>query len=134
MELSRTRGWDWPVLGQAPLPSEPVRVGKWLLVPAQDDSSTIPARTLTRIQAIYAAGLRPRGFVLVHEAPLELTAPAGTQSERLPQLSPALRDALTRAGQKVIEVAPGVFVAVAKAAATALAVGAAIVIGGPNFL
>jgi len=54
---------------------EPVRLGDWLLIPAQYDSSKIPERAMTRIQAIFAAGIRPQGFVLVHEAPKLLKAP-----------------------------------------------------------
>jgi ABC-type microcin C transport system permease subunit YejE len=63
------------VLGYADLPEKPVRLEKWLIVPAHLDSSPIPTRTMQRIQSIYAAGLRPRGFVVVHEAPMALTAP-----------------------------------------------------------
>lgn len=67
-------GWPFVVLGQAPLPTAPVRLGEWLIVPAEMDSSPIPERALKRVQAIHAAGLRPKGFVLVHEAPLQLAA------------------------------------------------------------
>jgi hypothetical protein len=36
----------------------------------------IPARALERVQAIYAAGIRPKAFVIAHEAPAQLLAPA----------------------------------------------------------
>jgi hypothetical protein len=33
--LGRQQGWNCAVLGQAPFPNEPVRLGDWLIVPAQ---------------------------------------------------------------------------------------------------
>jgi hypothetical protein len=68
-------GWPFIVLGRAPMPTQAVRIGEWLIVPAEMDSSPIPERALKRVRAIYAAGVRPKGFVLVHEAPLQLTPP-----------------------------------------------------------
>ncbi len=83
VSLGRAHRWDFRVLGKAPLPMEPVRLGDWLLVPAQQDSTPIPQRAMARIQAIFAAGIRPTGFVLVHEAPKLLKAPVVTP-ERTP--------------------------------------------------
>jgi hypothetical protein len=77
--LGRTHRWPFQVLGQAPTIEEPVRLGDWLLVPAQQDSTPIPDRAIERIQAIFAAGIRPQGFVLVHEAPKLLKAPVETK-------------------------------------------------------
>lgn len=86
MSLAGHNLWDFAVLGQAPMPKEAVRLGDWLLVPSDQDSSEIPDRALARVQAIYAAGIRPKGFVLVHEAPMLLSAP---EDAREPQsLSP----------------------------------------------
>jgi hypothetical protein len=93
-------GWEFMVLGQAPMPTQPVRLGEWLIVPAELDSSPIPERALKRVQAIYAAGLRPKGFVLVHEAPLQLAAPARKPfdvSEFVERISPAVVDMLGKA-------------------------------------
>ena len=73
--LGQRHYWPFQVLGKAPMVQEPVRLGDWLLIPAQDDSSKIPERAMKRIQAIFAAGIRPQGFVLVHEAPKLLKAP-----------------------------------------------------------
>jgi hypothetical protein len=87
MDLSDQHGWDFAVLGQAPLPTEPVRLGDWLLIPAQEDTSSIPERTLARIQAIFAAGLRPKGFVVVHEAPKLLADPSVVEGEAV-EISP----------------------------------------------
>ncbi len=79
MSLAKEHRWGFQVLGNAPMPEQPVRLGDWLLVPALFDSSPILSRALERIQAIFAAGIRPQGFVLVHEAPMLISAPAETQ-------------------------------------------------------
>lgn len=117
-------GWPVNVLGQAALPTEPVRVGKWLLIPVQQDTSQIPARTLERVQALYAAGLRPKGFVMVHEAPLELPAPTANdpRSAHWPTLSPEIKATLSALGNALGELAP----VVTGLAQGALAVGAAL--------
>lgn len=77
LSLGRQHGWVFAALGHAPLPSQPVRAGRWLLIPGQEDTTPLPGRTLNRIQAIYTAGLRPKGFVVVHEAPALLPAQIG---------------------------------------------------------
>ncbi|MGD8457024.1 MAG: hypothetical protein PVF83_11605 [Anaerolineales bacterium] len=82
--LGGRRGWDFAVLGRAPMPKKPVRLGDWLIVPAHQDSSEIPKRAMERVQTIFAEGLRPKGFVLVHEAPMLLPAP----EEDEPQIAP----------------------------------------------
>ncbi len=87
MSLGDHHGWDFRLLGKAPLPDKPTRLGDWLLVPAQEDTSPIPARSIERIQAIFAAGIRPQGFVLVHEAPMLL--PPSTTDQRTRQITTA---------------------------------------------
>lgn len=67
--------WDFVCLGQAPVPTQPVRVGEWLIVSALIDTSPIPVQTMQRIQTIYREGLRPQSWVLVHEAPYQLCPP-----------------------------------------------------------
>jgi len=81
LTLGRQRNWDLNILGQAPLPRQPIHLQDWLIVPAHQDSSHIPARALERIQAIFAMGLRPKGFVIVHEAPKLLPAPEVVEPE-----------------------------------------------------
>lgn len=81
MTLGRGESWDFAVLGQAPMPSRPVRLQDWLIVPAEQDNSEIPERALARVAAIFAAGIRPKGFILVHEAPMQLPAPQGEQTQ-----------------------------------------------------
>jgi len=85
LALGEQRRWPFRVLGTAPLPEEPVQLGGWLLVPAQQDSTPLPARTMTRIQAIFAAGIQPMGFVVVHEAPKLLKAPLESLEPRVSQ-------------------------------------------------
>jgi len=81
MTLSKQHNWDFAVLGQASMPQQPVRLGDWLIIPAEQDGSEIPERALARVGAIFAAGIRPKGFVLVHEAPMLLPAPKEEQAE-----------------------------------------------------
>jgi len=104
LTLGRQQGWNCTVLGQAPLPGEPVRLGDWLLVPAHQDSSPVPTRALERVQAIFAAGLRPKGFVVVHEAPMLLPAPR--QDERN-TLSMSALPTRFRSGLKAVGTALG---------------------------
>jgi hypothetical protein len=99
LTLGRERGWDFAVLGQAPMPTQPVQLGDWLVVPASQDQSHIPIRAWERLHAIRAAGLQPQGFVLVHETRKSL--PASTQLRRPFQwssLTPALKTVLVVAG------------------------------------
>ena len=78
LSLGRQQGWDVNILGRAPLPDAPLRMGDWLIVPSWQDSSPMPARALARVQAVYDAGIRPVGFLLAHEAPRQLPPPAET--------------------------------------------------------
>jgi len=84
LALGNFMGWPMRIIGQAPMLEEPVRLKNWLLVPAQQDSTRVPRRTLRRIQLLFAQGLRPQGFVVVHEAPMQLAAPAPVLPERKP--------------------------------------------------
>lgn len=103
MTLGHQRNWNFVVLGRAPMPDEPVRLGEWLIIPAHQDSSLIPVRTQQRVQAIFAAGLRPKGFVLVHEAPYILPAPSQTGPDiqrtiSMPDVTPTLTAAINALG------------------------------------
>ena len=94
--LGQQRGWRPVVCGRAPFPDEPVRLGDWLIAPVHQDSSLVPARALERVQTIFAAGLRPKGFVVVHEAPKLLPAPRQQKIEsvRIPALPTQLKSTL----------------------------------------
>jgi hypothetical protein len=84
LALGDFMGWRPQVIGQAPMLAEPIRMQEWLLVPAQQDNTELPPRTLRRIKLIYKQGLHPQGFVVVHEAPMQLTAPAPVITEKTP--------------------------------------------------
>lgn len=81
LALGREEGWPFRILGQAPMLTEPVRIQDWLLVPALEDSTKLPDSAMERLYAIYADGIQPQGFVLVHEAPLRLTSPVNEESK-----------------------------------------------------
>ena len=86
--LAEQKGWDFNLLGQAQLPKELTQLDQWIIVPANQDSSEIPARTYKRIQTLFANGIRPKGFVIVHEAPRLLTAPKPVPQHAAPQVFP----------------------------------------------
>ena len=96
LSLGQKRGWDFTILGRAPLPREHVRLGDWLIVPAHQDNSLIPQRAFDRVQSIFAVGIRPKGFVIVHEAPQLLSGPQ--QIKERPSLFPNLTPALKVVG------------------------------------
>jgi len=100
LQVGQQHGWPFIVLGQAPFPKESVRLGDWLVVPAHEDSSSIPSRTYERVQAIFEAGLRPKGFVMVHEAPnlLQPTRQVNSDEIRMSSLHPKHKAILKIAG------------------------------------
>lgn len=76
MALGQRESWAFAVLGIAPMPQEPISLSKWRIVPAHLDTSPIPQHAMERIQTIYSEGIRPQGFVVVHELPMQLPASA----------------------------------------------------------
>lgn len=92
VRFGQRRGWDVVVLGQAPMLIEPIRLKDWLLVPAQEDNSRMPFRAYNRIHALFDRGIRPKGFVVVHEAPLQL--PSGVTIKQSPVYAPIQSDLL----------------------------------------
>jgi len=130
LTLGRQRNWDFNILGQAPLPRQPIHLQDWLIVPAHQDSSLIPARALERIQVIFATGLRPKGFVIVHEAPKLLPAPETVEPEpvAVPTNPPRIKPWITGIlGATAIVTSVAAAVASMIVPAT-LAVGAALVL------
>ena len=101
LSLGDLMGWQTQVIGQAPMLKEAVRIQDWLLVPAHEDTTPLPPRTMRRIKIIYSQGLRPQGFVVVHEAPMLLTSPKKSNpnpsemAERLSSVLPGLGKAST---------------------------------------
>jgi len=84
LALGDRMGWQTQVIGRAPMLKEAVRLQDWMLVPAHEDTTAIPARTMRRIHTLFSQGLRPQGFVVVHEAPMQLTAPKPIIEEKPP--------------------------------------------------
>ena len=129
MNLGDRRGWNCAVLGQAPMPTSAFQLGEWWVVPAHEDTSKIPSRAMQRIQTIFEVGIRPKGFVIVHEAPKILTGPVeepAKPSRQLPDLKTAGKDlaigAVGLAGFALLLVS-------AVAAAAAIAIPAALLAG-----
>ena len=89
MHIGYKYNWDFVNLGKAPIPEQPVRAGDWLIVSATEDSSRIPRQTMQRIQTIYQEGIRPQHWVVVHEAPLLLSAPQPEKAKK-PRILPYL--------------------------------------------
>jgi len=90
------RAWNFRLMGRAPLPTHPVFANGWWLVPVEQDTSLIPRRAVERVQAVYQAGLRPRGFIVAHEAP-KLLAGAAKPQQQASSFEPVakLKDLLT---------------------------------------
>ena len=82
LALGDRMGWHTQVIGRAPMLKEAVRLQDWMLVPAHEDTTAIPARTMRRIHTLFSQGLRPQGFVVVHEAPMQLAAPKTVVEEK----------------------------------------------------
>jgi len=98
LSLGRRNGWGFQHLGYAELPERPVRLQGWLIVPANQDSTPVPPRTLERIKTIYHAGFRPKGFVVVHEAPKTFQAPRPEQSTTRLLSAPAVPISVSNTG------------------------------------
>jgi hypothetical protein len=77
--VARENHWAVQVFGKAPMVHQPIRVKKWLLVPATMDSTALPDKTMQRLHIICDEGIRPQGFVMVHEAPMQLKGPSAPQ-------------------------------------------------------
>ena len=129
LSLGRRNGWGFTVLGKADLPDRPIHLEKWLIVPAVHDSSEISPRTYEKIRAIYAEGIKPQGFVIVHEAPRYLAAPKST-SKHNPAPSYSPKKQATQPGIQVTDVLTSVMTVMASTmmfALGALVMGVALI-------
>lgn len=79
MTLGAAHNWDFRTLGVAPVPATSFYFKDWWIVPLAEDTSTIPARALERVRTLYEAGIRPKAFVIAHEAPRQIAPPAETR-------------------------------------------------------
>lgn len=88
LAVGERMGWDFRVLGRAPMMTAPVFTGGWWVVPAQMDRAVIPAdvrpRVMDKVGEIYQAGINPKGWLLAHEAPKLLAAPASDNKAPTP--------------------------------------------------
>ena len=111
---------------------QPKRVGDWLAVPAHQDTTPLPHHAIERVQAIFEAGIRPVGFVMVHEAPKLLPAPAQAEPTtwQMPTLPENVRSTLKTVGTTLVTAAAGLLAitGVAIAVIAALVVAAAVFI------
>lgn len=69
LALGKANGWHFQKLGKAPIPVDPIHLDGWVLIPAEQDTHPIPNRTKLRINKVFASGIRPQAWVLIHEAP-----------------------------------------------------------------
>jgi len=83
LALGQENRWPIQVLGKAPMLKQPIRIQDWLLVPSTMDSTSLPDQAIQRIKALYEAGIRPQGFVMVHEAPLQLPSPTPMEKPKV---------------------------------------------------
>lgn len=67
IEFGKTRGWEFKVLGRAPLPTQEEKLRNWTLIPEEQDNNITPWNAKGKMQAIEKAGLVPRGYVIAHE-------------------------------------------------------------------
>jgi len=75
LALGKANGWHFQSLGKAPIPVNPIHLDGWVLIPAEQDTHPIPNRTKHRIKTVFASGIRPQAWILIHEAPALLPAP-----------------------------------------------------------
>ena len=75
LALGKDNGWHFQSLGKAPIPVDPIHLDGWVMIPAEQDTHPIPSRTTHRIKTVFASGIRPQGWVVIHEAPALLPAP-----------------------------------------------------------
>lgn len=131
VSFGRSRGWNLPVLGSAPMPDRPVVINGWLISPAHLDSTPLPKRAKYRMDAVYEAGLRPIGWLIVHEAPKQLTSGIQEKVEIPNRLVTPKTQAFMKSALKTTGTVLG---ALALASGTALLLVGAIALIVPAFL
>jgi hypothetical protein len=82
MVLGRDRFWRPEYMGLAPVPYQSVRMGDWLVGRSIHDTSPVPERAQLRIRDVYAAGIRPKDWLIAHEICHQLKAPEPTEPIR----------------------------------------------------
>jgi hypothetical protein len=131
LDLSAQQHWNARVLGRAPIPRSPIRARDWLFVPLEVDGSAIPRRALNRVQAMYEAGIRPQGFVIIHEAPPYL--PAGT-GETQQSTEPTVSQSSTAATSLTAGLVAAALLLIVMPLAAAVVIGALITLAAAVFV
>jgi len=127
-----SQGWDFPVLGSAPIPTRPIHINDWLITPAHLDSTDLPLRAKQRLDAIFSAGIRPIGLLLIHEAPKQL--PTGEIRKKSDSRNEVVTPKARIQAKKVLQASGSVLGAIAiETGAITLAIAAAALIL-PGFL
>jgi hypothetical protein len=126
LRLARENQWPFRVVGVAPVPETPVFHNRWWLVPVSLETNPIPARALERVQAIYEAGIRPKAWVIAHEAPAQLPAP-----KNVPQMSSLdfWTKTMVQHSASVVKVAGTILVAVTPVLLSILGAGLLLSVG-----
>lgn len=81
VELGRKEHWRFRVIGQGEVPMEPSYRDHWWFQVITD-----PTHGKDRLEALRRAGVRFKGIVLAHEAPLLLSAPKEPDSKINPSI------------------------------------------------
>lgn len=116
MTLEQDPFWKPVYMGQAPIPQQPVRIGDWLVSRSIHDTSPLPLPVQRHVEGIYAAGIRPKDWLIAHEIVQQLKSPEPVPQPQLPDFSGQWRTAVAGA-RKVADKAAPVAWEVTKAAA-----------------
>ena len=130
--FGRSVGWAFPVLGHAPIPTIPIYINNWLIVPAHLDNTPLPYRAQDRMNTILSAGFRPKDWLIIHEAPPLLTAPKTVQKQQstMDWITPQTK----KKSKKILKTTGSALGAVALATGTAAIAVAAVALIIPAFL
>jgi len=123
IDFGNSQGWDFMVLGNAPIPEYPIRSDDWLIVPAHLDNTVLPEFAKLRMDAIFSAGIRPKAWFLVHEAP-KLLPPTIESDIHVDGLNQRIVSRRNRQKLRSVLKVVGIAVGVIAVAAGALAVAA----------
>lgn len=79
MHLAASQRWPFRLMGVAPVPATAVYYNGLWLVPQTQDHTALPPFALERMRAIERTGIKPKAYVVVHEAPKQLAPPANVR-------------------------------------------------------
>jgi len=132
IDFGRSQGFDFRQLGKAPMPNTVTRIDKWLITPMHLDSTPLPERARQRMKLVAEVGIRPKGWLLIHEAPKHLPAPQ--QEKTVTQPKETIHPEIKQQAKKALKVTGSILGGFAIATGgLALAIGA-ITLLVPAFL